>query len=819
MNVTPPANWPDLSRARRAAALGLALLLVLTPPQVCRAQGAAGKLPADEDAPLPKLDEMKLPTAEQLLRERPRDWLVLLNQDVVVVEPLAPRPGALEFRKEKLESWKKSKPSDVGPETRTKALAEFERLPITLLEGGGAEVEYQIETRFIERVIYFEELILQRIDKLLDDRNVPLAYDLFILLDRRQHGWPDSTRRYYRLLGVQAEEALRRQQPEMALVTLEQLYPLAPEYPHMGSLLAQAIEPLVNASVHDGDFRRARHFLARLARLNPQHAAVPKWRDDLQARAQQALFKAREVSGQGRHREALDEVELAARIWPDLAGLKEAHRALVDRYQTLRVGIWEPPDNPADPFPGRTAERRSLLGTVSLFEPDRLIDGVVRYRSPFFETWEPADLGREWRFLLRPRRAVWETRPVLSAGVIAEMLQERGDPASPRFDERWQGDVASIWAPSPGELRLSLHHIPLKIEASLRAPVALPEQARAWNSDAAVADPTQQRFRIASQTSDEIVLVRTRLEPADVRTRHLTEIRERVYPHWDRALQALLRGDIDAVSTAEFRDIRALQADTRFFTLPYALPRTHIVLIHPQSPLAKSSPLRRALLLALPREQLLKSRVLEGADESLGRLVTGPFARASYGAPQQLTPPVFNATIAAALVATAKKEFDGTLPALRITAPSEPALRRALPDMLDAWKRVGFDVELADGDSPPESWDLACRSLRLTEPVVEFWPLLSPQGKADLAAIAPFPHPVREQLLELERTVDWTAAVRHLHRLQQEFLAEARYLPLWEVDEYFVIRRRAGGLQPRPMHAYDDAERWTVQSWYPTETP
>jgi hypothetical protein len=40
---------------------------------------------------------------------------------------------------------------------------------------------------------------------------------------------------------------------------------------------------------------------------------------------------------------------------------------------------------------------------------------------------------------------------------------------------------------------------------------------------------------------------------------------------------------------------------------------------------------------------------------------------------------------------------------------------------------------------------------------------------------------------------------------------------LWEVDEFLVARRNVTGLPARLVHAYQDIERWSVQSWYPQD--
>ena len=62
----------------------------------CRAQ-------SDDEELLP-LEEMVRPTAEQLLSDPPRDWLVLTNDLVMVVEPVYPRPDTLKILAQKRKS-------------------------------------------------------------------------------------------------------------------------------------------------------------------------------------------------------------------------------------------------------------------------------------------------------------------------------------------------------------------------------------------------------------------------------------------------------------------------------------------------------------------------------------------------------------------------------------------------------------------------------------------------------------------------------------------------------------------------------------------
>ena len=152
------------------------------------------------------------------------------------------------------------------------------------------------------------------------------------------------------------------------------------------------------------------------------------------------------------------------------------------------------------------------------------------------------------------------------------------------------------------------------------------------------------------------------------------------------------------------------------------------------------------------------------------------------------------------LPVTAKKQLGGQLPELRLTCPPDPAVRAAATAMIEHWRRVGITVRLNDdslgNSSDNDGWDMVYRTTRIiSEPLTELWPLLSLQtDDAKVDALKPLPERVRRQLLDLERANDWPSATKLLHRIETELLVEARYIPLWEVDEFFVTRRNLVGL-------------------------
>lgn len=793
-----------------------------TPAVLAQPDPPATPPPAAEvEVPLPKLQDVPLPEADELLRGKPTDWIVLLNKDVIFVEPVTPRPGTLELLKKEFDELQRTPVTKIPLEEKLQRLAELQRIQVTLLSDPN-DPEYTIETRFIGEIIFFEDQILRRIQKLYQAGNLEKAYELLMFLDRRHRGWPGAHEAYLQFLFLETVKLADEGKFEAALLSIERLHALQADYPELSRQLGRIADGLISAGIDDGDFRRARHFLGRVQRLQPDHEQVAHWTGTLTALSQQALQSARNSRNAGDHRSAALSADHAALIWPTLSGLKEEHRQFIDRYQILKVGVLaDAAKSGSYPFSSLAEDRQHRLCELLLFEEDRIHDGRVRYRSRWIEAWEPRDLGRDIYFRLQPRRANWESRPVVTAGEIADLITERLGSNPLQADARWQRDVVAVSANSPLEWNLKLSHIPLRIESRLRIPIPLTAASAARSRDITLEIPEttlNSRFVPDEGTPNVAIFRRTRPQPVGSEIWHIAEVDEHSYPNWPRLLQGLLRGEIDFIPTAEWVDLAGLSHDQRFFVHRAQLPRTDLLQIHPDSVLTSSASLRRALLHALNRQAILQEVILKDASPEYGRLVTGPFASKLSAYDAQLRQPENDPIRAASLVATVRRQWNGPIPTLKLAIPGDAVTKRVVPELIAAWKRVGIPVEVI----PPESdapWDLAYRTLQLADPTEDVWSLLHPAGRTEWKSLAIYPHWLRERLWELEQTVDWPTAESLMRQIQAEFLQEVRWLPLWEVDQFTVIRKRMTGLRTEPLHSYQDIERWTLQSWYPTGVP
>jgi len=631
--------------------------------------------------------------------------------------------------------------------------------------------------------------------------------------------WPRFDEVHLRLVLKDAEQHLEQGQPAEALRLLDEVWRPGSNPPQWNERLGQTIDRLIEPCLEGEDYRQARFYLTHLTTRAADHPVAVHWRGELLRRATGLIEEARAASSNGDSIAAARQIDRAARVWPETPGLREAHRELTDRHQVLKVGVLKLGRTSRNgEFPDEATERVLGLTEARLFQPVSSSPQGVRYRSAFFDSWEPTDLGRKVRFRLRLARSDWESRAVITAADLLAEFQARIQPGSPREDERLAGFVNGITVHSPTELTLDFQQLPLRPEAVWQITVPLGEPSRSLNPDLQVDSNElgRERFQCIARDETQATYRRVRKQPSGARQRRVQDVQEIVYESWDYQLQGLLRGEISLVPTSVVPDLKLLQEDNRFIVIPRALPSTHILLFHPASTALRDGQFRRALLHSVPRQRLMTETLIPGMPTS-GRLVTSPFSTKSYGYPRQLEPFEYDLPLAAALALTAKKQFKAELPTLKFLVPDHPVHRAAAEQMIAEWKRIGVQVVLVESAS--EEWDLSYRTVRSVEPLLDLWPLLTLQATARVEPLQALPEGTRHGLLELERTSDWTTAVRLLHRLQRELLVDARYIPLWEIDEFLIARRNITGIPERPMSVYDDIERWTVGAWFPTESP
>ncbi len=779
---------------------------------------------------LPRLEELAVPTVEQL-RTSPVDWLVLkgfaknvdkagpvdhVRQMVIVVKQVFPRPDTLKKLQTALEELRSLPPAETQAEREKRAVQrkELSSLVVTL-PGGAAGELYEIPTNVIDFIIYHEDLIVRRAALLIDAGSFREAYELLFALNRQARDWPGIREQTLRLEYLEGTKSLEAGDLESALTSLTNLQLQDRDYRGLQERLGETIDKLILRSREAGQHREARHFLRRLAVLEPRHPIVEKWTRSLGDEAQKLMEEAQAAARVGRHAEAVALVDRAAVTWPDAPGLRDVHRKISSRYQRLSVGVLDLPRAALDLSLGSSQSslpelRERRLREFNLFEVDR-IDDTTHYRSRLIEQWEPTDLGRRAVFTLKSTSSRWESRNRLTSTDVLSALESRIDPGSPGYDERFASVIDGLRPRTPFEFEVHFTHAPPRVEPLFRFPVT-----------AANAPATERvlsrRFMQANATDQQAIFRRVLPEADNLGEYHVAEIVERRYASPERALQGLFRGEISMLPDLPTWVVSLVRNDQRFFVINYALPTTHVLQFNPQSEPLRSRELRLAMAYSIETSQILSTIGLHDSAAQYGRPVTAPFATTSYAYNPLIAPREANLGMAASLHVAATKRLKSD-PVLRVICDPGPIPRRAMEQILKGWKRVGVRAEIVPAVSGAK-WDIAYRTLRMEEPLVELWPFLSTDAGTRLEGLRHLPDWMREELLGLDNVADWKSAVTRLQQLQAHLFSEVECVPLWEIDDAIVLRKNIHDFPAvRFVNSYQDVERWIVQPWYSEDEP
>ncbi len=817
------------------------------PKPAAAAQPAAPKGPADKaeeiDQPppepddseefrlLPTLEEKSLPSLERLLKGPPLDWIVLIrNNKVMEVEPVSPRPNTLPKVEERVRKamevpLPKANGTDESARNEEKARRrEFYKLNIVLLKNDEDDGEYRIHIQNIRQIIHYEDLMLKRIDFLLDEERAADAFELLTALQQRAANWPGLADRRDRLKFVEGVMKHKKQWYEQALAQFEQVHARNPAFAGLDKQLGITADVLIQAAVAAGDYRGARHYLVRLKQCYPTHLFVDRWTSNLSSQAAKEVQLAGTAERDGNSSVALDHVELAARVWPDGADVGETYRRIFQHNQRLTVGTLElAAGESATPV---AAERERRLLECGLFEPGHMDGRLARYHTRFIQDWEPTDLGRSILFRLKRQSAPWEGTEMVTSGPIVAEIAARLDPTHEEYDERFAGYVSSVRSRSPFELSIDFRRAPLRPETLFHFAIPLPGKSSAAARDPSSVSTARQRFVRVAEAGDRVVYRRALTQPKTGKELYLAEIVERRYPSSEKLWQGWLRGEISLVPRVPQWDLEKVSHLPETTLFEFAQPWTHIIQFHPRHHALRNGSLRRALVYGVDRQKVLSEIVLRGKT-ARGQLTSGPVASNHSAYNPLVAPHRFDTRLAYSMLLAAKKEMNDELPKLRLGVSSDLVEKAAAKELVRQWETLGITVEIVEvgpqvpfnAAAVPAPWDMLYRTVQLTEPLTDLWPCLTLDTYAKVESLAHLPDWLRHQLIEVDEAGDWTTADRLLRHLHRDLWSEVHLIPLWEVSEFMLSRKHLRGIPGRPMFPYQDIERWQVQPWFPKDTP
>lgn len=827
-----------------------------------------------EDQP-PLLEELSTPKAEELLKVRPFDWMVLKNGRVIIVEPIKPRPNRLEWIEALLfnhnDIKKKGEERDAGDDDqepfdlakwREKRLT-YEYFDIVLYDetGEAEETEFRIQRKYVEKFIHFEDHLLNETSRLTKAGDLRTAYELLVFLTRRDTQRIKDAKKTLPKIAVDEEKPFPWDKPwpgleiarndllladvatlrkagryEEAFLRIEDLHQSDAVVPGLSRLAGLVANEFIARVDTAGDFRQARFFIDRLDKLYPGHRISEKWKSQYRQRAETLRTEGLKKFSGADYSAGATKLNDAYRVWPTLPGLAVEYRRVATRYQVLRSGVLSLPNGGANephgsyPFEQTSSWRRRKLVSRPLLHVSYYRDGSPRYRSSYLEDWVPRDLGRELRFLLRNERDSWESRPIITTADVLQAFMPALK-SGEAFDERLELFINEIRPLSPTEFAITLARVPARPEALFRVDLAKP-------SDPDDESDEQHRGSFASFRGERVGndhLVYTRLfpEPEQLLEYHVAEIQERRYRSYNEMIRGFNRNEVDYLPRIQVPDVKKFREDERVFVQPYALPASHFLQFRPDSPYFKLPAVRRAMRYAMDRQSLLEKEFL-GVDDltseaernairraNLGRVVTAPFASTLLGYNALVRSTRYEIGTATALVFVDRERIQEIGRPLKLVCPNDVVFLRAAGKIVESWQRVGLNAELVianpkKAESKLETqetveWDVAYRVHRLEDPVYDFVSLLAMKPNPSSEDLRYLPSWIVRELQKLELVSDIQESQEQLRRVHEIVAKEAILISLWELDEFAVFRRNIRGFPQQLVHPYDGIDTWVIQ--------
>lgn len=776
--------------------------------------------PSDPDAPpseigadsedLPLIDEMGTPALEELLKGPPRDWLVLRSRRVLQVEPVEPRPNLISFYEERAKAaLKQADTSGNSAEAQLKR-KKLHYLPIVIV--GEDDDDYRIHYKHLLDVVYWDDLLLRRVDKLLDDQQIPEALALWMVARDRNDQWPGLQDRYRRLLFVDGDVKAREGQLEPALAVWDELHGVAANYPQLDLRYGEVADRLIQGALERQDNRRARFYLGRLKARYPAHPVASNWTGRF---TDDAARLVRESQNETVVNIALDRMERATRIWPATPNLFGPYQKAHLGWTRITVGVAEPTRQRSSPWPILDQGLSSQLMETPWFQPGSRLEGTIRFESRWFREWEPTDLGRSLTFTLRNENGV-------TAGWSARRLAEAVTPGSASYSVRLAGTLGRMEVLSPETFKAGLVTVPLRPEALL---ATLPSPGSENRSASTRSWPP---FRMAESTplasqpgvsGTSFQRFRRDWTPTGSGSHAPHEVIVREFESSDLAIQALFRGELTMLSRVPLKTIRELQKRNEYVTLPYGLPETHLLQFSPTSPKVASRAVRRAMMFGLNRSRIMGEAFSVAGDVNLARLTPTIVPSTSYAFDNGMPTAPYDPTVALSLLSAVKKDNDGKLPEITLWHPRGAEIAEAARRLAAAWNLLGLKTTVVSEASAPTPGDadVLYRTVAMAEPLVEMWPFLALTTSPTMESLDRFPVWLRRSLLELDTVGDVATATRLLARLQRQLWAEVVVIPLWETQPHFVARKQVRNLPNGPMTLFQGIDRWQVDAWYPPD--
>ncbi len=706
------------------------------------------------------------------------------------------------------------------------------------------EREYEVRWRDIARIDLYEQHIFDEALRKISEKDFIGAFQNLSFLMKNYPRLPRLEELRQQFLLKSAADRFQAGEYRQTLSALEELRATAPDYQAatVMKVLSQVADGLLVSYQKQGDLASVETLLERLRKTyGPTLPVVVRWEKQFEALAASKLEQAQELLERKQYREARRAISEMIGVASNAGPAEQILSQVQQQYPMVQVGVMQ----------------RSALS-----DPTSLVDWAARrtgklVSKALFQFVETGPEGGRYGFALGSYRLSDDRQQLLlsldpqlgsslDAFHLSQVLGDRASPGNPQYDANWAAIFHSVATPSAGPAASTSADLSAsQVLVRLRRPNVLPHALLQWTIPADSGDGIEpllaayQRSEVPEERTDgaangsangslsagaENELVFS-LRPEVQRHGQPLEVVELFYDDPQRAVNDLLRGQIDVLDQLYPADAKRLAIDPRVRVGAYALPSTHMLLPVSNHPYLSNLYFRRALLLATDRQSMLTQELLGSQDLDDGRLVSGPFPLGrggndplAYAYNTSVQPTETNPQLARLLLIMAEEQLKESAKRNGQPAPQREKIVVGCPDydlarvavqaMIQQWSDVGIEAEmlvLASQESFKFPVDLIYATTTMWEPATDIQRLLGSGGAA--ASDNPF---IVQALETLRLARNWREVRTSLQELHQLIDYHLPVLPLWQITDRFAVRRYLEGLSNQPLTLYQEIADWRI---------
>jgi ABC-type transport system substrate-binding protein len=599
---------------------------------------------------------------------------------------------------------------------------------------------------------------------------------------------------------------------------------------------------LISSDPGDARLRESRRRLRRILEGHADSAIVRPIRDSLRGQAQALLDEAKRLGKDPKTtRRALDLLEQAQEVFPELPGLREYRISLKQTHPILRVGVREFPHFFS---PALATTDDELRATELLFEglvklsPDA--SGALRYHSGLAEGRpRVVAMGRQFQL---PRGIMWsDGKTVLEAADIRYTLRQLAEGVSLGGPPAWADQLLEEkvgGGSDPYQVTISLRQGFLDSQAPMTFKI-VPRDQRPTAPEFAQKPVSSGPFIFMPEHEkdagrDFLLFVANPVygtRPGKSGLPHMQEVRFYVTtdPVKDLSNGTLhMALGLTAEQAAELRKGGKVKVQLPKPETP-ANRRVWFLAMNHRRPALANSDLRRALVHCINREKVLDDCFRGPLGRDVHKAINGPFPAGSWPCSPRLakgkgpgvTVDPYDPDKAKAFVAQAHVADLVRGKSLSLKYPEgDPAVEKAMAALKEQVKAAtGIDLELVKCDlkklredvEVTTSFDLAYYHYDYPDETYWLWPLLGPSRSGD--NYLGFKNgDVETAMRDAMGHRDFARVQAYMHALHEVVAREAPIVPLWQLDPLIAWTSTVTPPPFDPLLVFTDSEVWRVEA-------